>query len=76
MPTWKQINEAGGTLILRVVSGLIAFGALYCGFVIVVIRGDASVSKLGTVATCLLLFGSYAVLGNGANRLFNRDRSR
>jgi hypothetical protein len=73
MPTWKNFNEVGGTVILRLVSGAIALFGLY-GFVTLAIRGEVSVYGLTILGLFVFVFGSYAVLGNGAQRVLDRIR--
>jgi hypothetical protein len=75
MSTWKKINEVGGTVILRVISGALAALVIY-GVVVIGLRGNLSLSRIGLFGSLIFLFGSYAVLGNGANRFFGGDRRR
>jgi hypothetical protein len=61
--TWKQINEIGGTAILRVIAGGFALLALF-GLGMLLRKGDFSLGKLGTLVAFLTLMGGYALLGN------------
>jgi len=64
MASWKQINEVGGTVILRGVSGLIALG-IHDGFVVNEIAiGKFEVSSILVVVSATSLSGGYTVFGN------------
>ena len=64
MASWKEINEVGGTVILRGVSGLIALGVLYGVVVKEIAAGKFEVSSILVVVSATSLFGGYAVFGN------------
>lgn len=69
MVTWKQINENGGTYVLRFVCGLFALGMVAA---LVSVAADAfhggitakTLRGLGFGGAALALFGGYALFGN------------
>ena len=64
MASWKEINEAGGTVVLRVVCGLLA-ALIVFGLVSKVLSGGTiSVGNAPTFIGGITLFGGYAVFGN------------
>lgn len=69
MPTWKQINENGGTYVLRFVCGLIAIGILVALTSVTADAIHAGISAktargVGACVAALMLFGGYALYGN------------
>ena len=63
MPSWKQVNEVGGAIILRGVAGLVALLCVY-GTAVAVWNGTITARSVAVLASMILLFGGYAVFGN------------
>jgi hypothetical protein len=67
MASWKQINEVGGTVVLRTISGLFALVAIVAIVATVsklLAGGTKSASTIPMLLALLALFGGYALFGN------------
>jgi uncharacterized membrane protein len=67
MASWKKINEVGGAVILRTVTGLFACLGLY-GLVTIAQNGRLTVGKLLLLVAFVALFGGYTAVGNRMDR--------
>jgi hypothetical protein len=63
MPTWKQINESGGTYILRFICAVLALLLVY-GAATAAVEGHVTFEKVASYLAGLVLFGGYAIFGN------------
>lgn len=67
MASWKKINEVGGTVILRGVTGLFACVGLYA-LVTTAQSGRLTVGNFLLFVAFVALFGGYTAVGNRMDR--------
>ena len=71
MATWKKINEIGGAVVLRSVTGVIA-GATTYGLFRIALKGTLTLESAAILGAGTVLFGGYTLLGDGLGDLLGR----
>jgi hypothetical protein len=72
VPTWKQINEVGGAIVLRTVTGAIAVVTTY-GLFKIALKGTMTIESAVILGAGTILFGGYTIFGNGLGSLLGRQ---